>query len=105
MSLATTARVPRDQRDWDWAGNARRRMRLVAEVLTRKGRICHLCGGEGATTADHLLPRAAGGLNELANLAPAHRACNTARGGMPLTVWFARNPRAARPAPAPSREW
>lgn len=106
MSLpVVTAKVPREQRDWDWAGNARRRMRLVAEVLARKGRTCHLCGQDGATTADHLVPWSHGGRNVLANLAPAHQGCNSARQDQPLTQWFARHPLRARSTLAPSREW
>jgi 5-methylcytosine-specific restriction endonuclease McrA len=90
---------------WSWETNGQARTRLIAQTLAVKGTVCHLCGTDGADTADHLLPRSAGGANELANLAPAHRACNTQRGTMPLTVWFARHPLPHRPALTPSREW
>lgn len=97
--------VPRAERDWDWAGNARRRLRLVAEVLERKGRTCHLCRLPGATTADHVIPWAHGGRNVLGNLEPAHQGCNSARRDLSLAEWFARHPIRQRPALTPSREW
>lgn len=50
------------------------------ECLNVKGRICWLCGQPGANTADHRTPRAKGGTDELANLMPAHRGCNSRRG-------------------------
>ena len=63
-------------------------------MLDRCGDICHLCGGPGADTVDHIQARALGGTDALDNLAPAHRFCNTGRGaadparlvGRPLTV-------------------
>ena len=100
-----TAKVAPTLRDWDWAGNARRRLRLVRLVLTVKGRICHLCGLPGATTADHLIPWSHGGRNVLENLEPAHQGCNSARQALQLAVWFARHPVRTRPALAPSRDW
>jgi 5-methylcytosine-specific restriction endonuclease McrA len=100
-----TSTVPLEQRDWPWAGNARRRLGLVRLVLGVKGRICHLCGLSGATTADHVVPWSHGGRNELENLEPAHQGCNSVRQALPLAVWFARHPVATRPALPPSREW
>jgi 5-methylcytosine-specific restriction endonuclease McrA len=105
VTTVASARVPRAERDWDWAGNSRRRCRLVAEVLERKGRECHLCRQPGATTADHVIPWAHGGRNILANLEPAHFSCNAARGDRSLTEWFAKHPIRQRPALTPSREW
>jgi 5-methylcytosine-specific restriction endonuclease McrA len=90
---------------WSWETNSRQRRALTAQVLAVKGTVCHLCGVDGATTADHIIPRAAGGPNTLANCNPAHEDCNTARGGMPLTVWFARHPLPHRQPLTPSREW
>lgn len=100
-----TAPVPRSERDWDWAGNARRRLRLVGLVLGTKGRTCHLCGQPGATTADHVVPWSHGGRNTAMNLEPAHQGCNSARQAKTLTEWFARHPVRTRPALQPSREW
>lgn len=99
-----TTQVPLDLRDWNWAGNARRRMALVRLVLATFGRTCHLCGISGATTADHLVPWSHGGLNELENLRPAHHGCNSVRRDLPLALWFARHP-VRRQALPPSRKW
>ncbi|UVK60176.1 HNH endonuclease [Arthrobacter phage Kels] len=52
------------------------------------GWTCHLCGlpiNPGQQSADHLLPRKYGGSNELSNLRPAHRLCNSKRGAKLLT--------------------
>jgi 5-methylcytosine-specific restriction endonuclease McrA len=99
-----TAPVDRLRRDWDWAGNARRRLKLVGLVLQLKGRTCHLCGLPGATTADHLVPHAHGGPNTLDNLEPAHSGCNSARQDQTLAAWFVAHP-VRVPALAPSRAW
>jgi hypothetical protein len=80
----------------------------AAYVLSRSD-LCHLCGHHGARTADHIIsardwPRGPDGrhlpgLDDVANLAPAHgtigstrlnrcptcgRLCNQARGASPL---------------------
>jgi 5-methylcytosine-specific restriction endonuclease McrA len=53
--------------------------RLVAAVLQHKGRVCWLCGHEGADTADHVIPYDT--RPDLAwswdNLKPAHGARRT----------------------------
>ena len=41
---------------------------------------CALCGKPGADTADHIIPYDAGGSDDLENLRPAHRACNSRAG-------------------------
>lgn len=58
-----------------WSGSTRRH-RLPkdwharrARVLRNWGRICHLCGGPGADTVDHVIP---GDLHDEANLRPVH---------------------------------
>ena len=43
-------------------------------------RVCYLCGKSGADTLDHIIARADGGTDELENLRPAHRSCNSSRG-------------------------
>lgn len=101
---APTSRVQPAFRDWSWPSNARRRLKLVGVVLRVKGRICHLCGLPGATTADHLIPWSHGGRNELDNLAPAHQACNSSRQDLTLLEWFQRHP-VRVPTLAPSRAW
>lgn len=83
--------------------NGRRATKLTAAVLATKGTICHLCGMPGADTADHILPRALGGPDDLDNLVPAHKRCNSSRGAMPIELWRKRHPLPKR-AP-PSRQW
>lgn len=62
-----------------WQGSTRR-VRLPKEwhaararVLRDHGRICHLCGGPGATEVDHVVP---GDDHSPANLRPAHKSCH-----------------------------
>lgn len=105
MSNASRAAAERASSGWSWENNPRQRARLTAQVLATYGTVCHLCRTEGATTADHLIPRTAGGPNTLANCRPAHRDCNVKRGSMPLTIWFAKYPVPRATALAPSREW
>lgn len=72
-----------------WSG--RRVTRLVAYVLHTKGRRCHLCGYDGATSADHEPPRSeliASGVLDPDHpdyLFPAHLKCNVRRGTRALT--------------------
>lgn len=41
--------------------------------------VCWLCGLSGSDTVDHVVPWSKGGTNEVANLRPAHRSCNSKR--------------------------
>src|SRR6266545_2436673 len=55
--------------------------------------ICHLCGKpfddpNDPPVADHVLPREAGGSDDLSNLRPAHRSCN-GRKGATIGPWVA----------------
>ncbi len=81
-----------------WTGRKARRLR--AACLATYGTICHLCGGAGADTADHIIPRSHGGTDDLANLRPAHATCNYSRRDMSLDDWHAtwrqRRPPSAR---------
>lgn len=87
-----------------WAG--RYAQALTRACLAHWGTRCHLCGSMGATTADHRIPRAAGGDDSLDNLRPAHLGCNSARGDMPLSEWFRRHPLIDTSGDAPqSRRW
>jgi 5-methylcytosine-specific restriction endonuclease McrA len=54
--------------------------RLVAQVIARDGGRCHICGGPGADSADHLIRIRDGGSDELSNLAAVHHVpCNVRR--------------------------
>ncbi|WP_296216258.1 HNH endonuclease [uncultured Corynebacterium sp.] len=84
-----------------WGG--RRIAALRGQVLATHGTVCHLCGMPGATSIDHIIPRAAGGTDDLDNLRPAHVSCNSSRQDQPLIEWRRRHPLPDR-AP-PSRDW
>jgi len=74
-------------------------------VFEEYGTQCWLCGGAGADTVDHIIPRSRGGeLWDLDNCRPAHRDCNLSRRDRPPAR---RGPRQAdgTPYPAPSRTW
>lgn len=86
-----------------WNGDYSRRW--VAATLHRWGTVCHLCRQDGATTADHVIPRSKGGPDTLANLRPAHGPCNYARGDMDLIEWFRRHPLPQRTPLARSTRW
>lgn len=65
-----------------WGG--RRATEYLQLTLQTYGSICWLCGLPGANSADHVIPIADGGaVFAIANLAPAHRRCNYARGARP----------------------
>jgi 5-methylcytosine-specific restriction endonuclease McrA len=49
------------------------------QVFALKGTTCYWCPAP-ATSVDHLVPQALGGGEELSNLVPACRRCNTLRG-------------------------
>lgn len=61
-----------------WGGRYAQALRSL--VLETFGDRCWLCGDPGATTADHVQPRARGGTDALENMRPAHSFCNTGRG-------------------------
>lgn len=82
--------------------NGRKIAALQASVFAEQGRVCHLCGRPGADTLDHIVPRSLGGSDDLDNLAPAHKSCNSRRGALPLAQWFERHPIVARDS---SRDW
>lgn len=55
-----------------------------AMVWAKTGGVCHYCGKQtnpfADFTVDHVVPLAKGGTNELDNLVPACRRCNSAKG-------------------------
>jgi len=66
-------------RGWGTGGSTSQWRRLRAACLSRDGYRCHWCGGV-ATQADHVKPRAHGGVDELDNLVAACAPCNRKRG-------------------------
>lgn len=70
-----------------WTRNPKRQ-RLRVMVLTRDRGVCWLCGLNGATTVDHIVPRSHGGSDDPSNLAAAHAGCNYSRGNRPPAVPF-----------------
>lgn len=70
-----------------WGG--RKAQDYVRLTLDTYGSTCWLCGLPGSTTADHVIPRSKGGaVYDLANLGPAHRNCNEARGNRPAESYL-----------------
>lgn len=73
---------------------ADRRVPLEA-IYQRDGGICHLCGHHVAwrqASKDHLRPRNHGGQTTWANIALAHRRCNSERKSKPLAGLASRIP-------------
>ena len=53
-----------------------------ADILTKTGRRCHICGGRVTGDdwqADHVLAHGVGGASTLENYLPAHSVCNRSR--------------------------
>jgi len=80
---------------WRYATTAYAAYSKAGVIARDRGR-CAYCGLAGATTMDHVLPRARGGRAEWLNAVAAHTGCNHAKGartpteaGMPLlwTPW------------------
>lgn len=59
-----------------------RRWRALRAAVLAASTTCHLCGRPGADTVDHLVPvrRRPDLCFDPANLRPAHRGCNAAKG-------------------------
>lgn len=64
--------------------SGRASLAITRQVIAVYGDTCHLCGRPGATTRDHIIPYSHGGTDDLANLRPAHRSCNSRRGNKAL---------------------
>lgn len=93
-------RAERRQAHWRRKNAVRRGAKVkgakftLRQVAERDGWKCHLCGRQvnpkltdpdpRSATIDHLVPVSAGGLDELPNVALAHRSCNCARGAKGL---------------------
>jgi 5-methylcytosine-specific restriction endonuclease McrA len=53
--------------------------KLSKAVVRRDGYVCAYCGRR-ATTADHVVPKARGGTDDMSNLVAACRSCNGRKG-------------------------
>lgn len=58
-------------------------------VLEQFGGRCAYCGSEGADTRDHLRPLSGGGTDDISNIVPACRSCNSSKGNRTLAEWWA----------------
>lgn len=86
-------------------GGAKRIAKLRAAVIDAYGTECSICHrlidlgrawpDPECLTLDHVVPRSLGGSNNLANLRPAHKRCNEAKGAR-VAVRPGRAGRAAR---------
>jgi 5-methylcytosine-specific restriction endonuclease McrA len=82
MKLEPSLRARRPNGNW---------LRRLAAVVKQRpdGWVCWICGGDidpdcpewaGRWSLDHVLPLSRGGGNDVENLRPAHRGCNSHRG-------------------------
>jgi len=81
-----------------------RRHRKARALLLATATHCWICGQPprpgDPLVADHLIPRAHGGPDTLANYAAAHASCNARRGARPMSEAFAVPPRHRHDNPA-----
>jgi len=68
-------------------GRSGYKWRQLREIVLSTSDVCHLCGKNGATTVDHIIPLSIAPelAHDLANLRPAHLRCNSSRGNRPVT--------------------
>jgi len=69
----TELEIARDQ--WN-----NRRNRLTPLVFEQHDSVCQHCGATENLTVDHIVPLAKGGTNELDNLQPLCKSCNSSKG-------------------------
>ncbi len=58
--------------------------RLKKKILIRDGHVCGICGEavrERELSIDHIAPISAGGSDDITNLQPSHKTCNSRKGG------------------------
>lgn len=78
---------------------AQRRRALVPVLATQlehllssyKGR-CAYCGAQERLTIDHVLALSVGGLDEIANVVPACKSCNSKKGTSQVDLWYRSQP-------------
>lgn len=66
---------------------------LRKQVLERDGYLCQLCKVAQADTVDHIVPKARGGEDNMANCVAACRSCNGRKGARVLQRTPYRSPR------------
>lgn len=72
-------------------GHTGHRWRQLRKAVLRESTVCWICGKDGATTVDHIVPVSLDPARCLdrSNVRPAHLSCNSARGngrrGMPTS--------------------
>lgn len=66
---------------------------LRKQVLDRDNHVCQICKTAQATTVDHIIAKANGGTDELANLIAACRPCNSKKGAKTVQRTNYRSPR------------
>ena len=74
--------------------------RVRRRVLRRDGYRCYVCGAEGASQVDHIIPVSRGGTDDESNLASICNACHAAKTSREAN---ARNPKAAPRKRQPER--
>jgi 5-methylcytosine-specific restriction endonuclease McrA len=70
-----------------WTVNGAHIRMFFLAVVREYGTTCHLCGGPGADTVDHLIPTSVNPTLrwEMSNARPAHYSCNSKRRAAPLS--------------------
>lgn len=54
------------------------------------GNVCYYCGRAGRLTVDHMIPLKRGGTNDIANIVPACRSCNSRKHTRTAEEYFSR---------------
>jgi 5-methylcytosine-specific restriction endonuclease McrA len=62
--------------------------KLREAVFDRDGVACTYCGSPDNITVDHAIPLTRGGTNDLENLTPACKPCNSSKGNKLVSEWL-----------------